>query len=64
MTITRSSFMPKKRTVFYRQRPAALMEGGSWNGQFNSYKVTVGPGIDPCLIICLTAICDEMDEDR
>jgi hypothetical protein len=64
MTIARSSFMPKKRTVFYRQRPAALMEGGNWNGHFNSYKVTVGPGIDPCLIICLTAICDEMDEDR
>jgi uncharacterized protein YxjI len=64
MTITRTSFIPKKRTVFYRQRPAALMEGGNWNGHFNSYKVTVGPGIDPCLIICLTAICDEMDEDK
>jgi hypothetical protein len=64
MTITRSSFIPKKRTVFYRRRPAALMEGGNWSGNYNSYKITIGPGVDPCLIICLAAICDEMDEDK
>jgi hypothetical protein len=62
MSIHLSGIMPKKRTVHYRGRPAALMEGGSWNGAFNSYLLTVCPGVDPCLIVCLCAICDEMDE--
>ena len=58
------SFWPKKRVVKRYGRPAALMEGGTWEGNWNSYLLTINPGIDPCLIVCLTAICDEMDEDR
>ena len=54
---------PKKRVVERHGHPAALMEGGTWEGNQNSYLLTISPGIDPCLIVCLTAICDEMDED-
>jgi hypothetical protein len=62
MSIRRSGNFPLKRTVHYKGRPAALMEGGTWNGNFNSYLLTICPGVDPCLIVCLCAICDEMDE--
>jgi hypothetical protein len=55
---------PKRRVVKLHGRPAALMEGGTWEGNHNSYLLTVNPGIDPCLIVCLSAICDEMDEGR
>lgn len=53
---------PKKRLVKSRGVPAALMEGGTWEGNFNSYKLTINPGIDPCLMVCMCAVCDEMDE--
>ncbi|KAG7373331.1 LURP-one-related protein [Nitzschia inconspicua] len=63
MTITRTVLRwPKKRVVHRHGKTAAFIEGGTWTGNFNTYRVTVNPGIDPCLIICLTAICDEMDE--
>jgi LURP-one-related len=55
---------PKQRTVRYHGVPVALMEGGTWDANWNSYLLTINPGIDPCLIVCLTAICDEMDESR
>jgi hypothetical protein len=58
------SFWPKNRVVKRRGLTAALMSGGTWDGNWNSYLITVNPGIDPCLMICLTAICDEMDEDK
>ena len=58
------SFWPKKRVVKKKGVPAALMEGGTWEGNWNSYRITINPGIDPCLIVCICAICDEMDEDR
>lgn len=62
-SITRAGGLyPKKRLVKKNGVPAALMEGGTWDGNFNSYKITCNPGIDPCLMICITAICDEMDE--
>lgn len=64
LSIRRSGFLPKKRTVHYRGRPAALMEGGTWDGNWNSYLLTICPGMDPCLIICICAICDEMDEQN
>ena len=54
---------PKQRVVKRYGMPAARMEGGTWDGSWNSYLLTINPGIDPCLIICLAAICDEMDED-
>ena len=57
------SIWPKKRLVKHKGIPAALMEGGTFDMGFNSYRITVNPGIDPCLIVCLCAICDEMDED-
>jgi hypothetical protein len=53
---------PKKRVVQRHGRPAALMESGTWEGIWNSYLLTINPGIDPCLIVCLTAICDKMDD--
>lgn len=65
MTINRAGgWWPKKRVVEYHGRPAALMEGGTWDCNFNSYRITASPGIDPCLMVCLSAICDEMDESR
>jgi hypothetical protein len=65
MTISRSgSWWPKKRVVYRQGKPAGMMEGGTWEGNFNSYCITVNPGIDPCLMVCLSAVCDEMDEDR
>jgi len=64
-TISRAGGLwPKKRLVKKRGVPAALMEGGTWDGNFNSYKLTINPGIDPCLMICICAICDEMDEEN
>lgn len=64
-TVTRSgSFWPKKRTVRRNGQPAAIMEGGTWEVNFNSYRITICPGIDPCLMVCLSAICDEMDEQN
>lgn len=63
--ITRAGgFWPKKRLVKKGGIPAALMEGGTWEGNWNSYKITCNPGIDPCLMVCICAVCDEMDEDR
>jgi LURP-one-related len=56
-------YWPKKRVVRRQGVTAAMIEGGTWDGAWNSYLLTVNPGIDPCLIVCLTAICDEMDED-
>ena len=58
------SLWPKKRVVKRRGQPAAFMEGGTWEGNWNSYLLSICPGIDPCLIICLSAVCDEMDEDN
>ena len=64
-TVNRAGSMwPKKRTVRRQGQPAAFMEGGTWEGNWNSYLITVAPGIDACLMLCLSAICDEMDEDR
>ena len=64
-TITRAGgFWPKKRTVKKKGIPAALIEGGTWDTNYNSYKITCNPGIDPCLMACLSAICDEMDESK
>ena len=57
----------KTRIVKLNGRPAALMEGGlreQGNANWNSCLVTINPGIDPCLIVCLSAVCDEMDDDR
>ena len=63
--ITRAGGMlPKKRLVKKHGIPAALMEGGTWEGDFNSYHLTINPGIDPCLMVCICAICDEMDEKK
>ncbi|KAG7348809.1 hypothetical protein IV203_011406 [Nitzschia inconspicua] len=57
MTITRTvSWWPRKRVVHRHGKTAAFIEGGTWTRNFNSYRVTINPGIDPCLIICLTAI--------
>ncbi|KAI2489376.1 LURP-one-related [Fragilaria crotonensis] len=54
---------PKTRTVRKNGKVAALMQGGTWESGFNSYKITINPGIDPCLIVCFCAVCDAMDED-
>ena len=58
------SLFPKKRLVTRKGKPAALMEGGTWEGNYNTYKITSNPGIDQCLMILLCAICDEMDEQK
>jgi uncharacterized protein YxjI len=55
------SSRPAKRVVYYQNRPAAFMDGGKWDRRRDSYLLTICPGIDPCLIICLCAICDEFD---
>ena len=63
-TIHRSgAFWPKKRVVKRKGVVAAKMEGGTWDGNWNSYKIAINPGIDPCLIVLFSAICDEMDEE-
>jgi hypothetical protein len=57
---------PKAHIVMLHGRPAALMEGGlreEGNANWNSCLVTINPGIDPCLIVCLSAICDEWVKD-
>ena len=55
---------PKSRTVRKYGRPAALMEGGTWgwSSRFDGYRITCAPGIDACLMVCICAACDEMDE--
>ena len=56
------AWFPKKRSVKHRGEDVAFMEGGTWGGNCNTYRVTIAPGIDACLMVCLCAICDEMDE--
>ena len=53
---------PTKRTVKYHNQPVALIEDGGFVVNSISYLITINPGIDPSLIICLTAICDKMEE--
>jgi hypothetical protein len=62
-TVHRTGFFPKSRVVKQRGAVAATVNGGTWGGNANSYKISLCPGIDPCLIICVTAICDEMEEN-
>ena len=65
LTIERIGFLwPKRRVVKKNNQPAALINGGTFDGFGNAYKITISPGIDPCLIVCICAICDEMDEDN
>lgn len=52
----------KTRIIKKKGIPAALIEGGHREGQRDTYEIKINPGIDPCLIICICAICDEMDE--
>lgn len=54
----------QKRVIKRHGRPAALMEAGTWEGDRDSCLLTINPGIDPCLVICLSAICDEMHEAK
>ena len=60
--IRRTGLLPEKRTIYYHGKAAAVMDGGTWNGNNNTYYLTICPGVDPCLIVCLCAICDELDE--
>jgi hypothetical protein len=57
------SLWPKKRVVLKDGIIAALMTGGTWDGDWNSYLIQVVPGIDPCLMVVMCAIFDAMDED-
>ena len=64
-TIHRSDkWWPKNRVVRKNGLTCALMSGGNWNFDGNSFKITVNPGIDACLMLMLCAICDEMDENQ
>jgi hypothetical protein len=56
------SYWPKKRVVFKDGRVCAFMEGGTWEGKRNKYKISINPGIDQCLIVMLCGIVDQMDE--
>lgn len=56
------SYWPKKRVVFKDGRVCAYMEGGTWEGRRNKYKISINPGIDQCLIVMLCGIVDQMDE--
>jgi uncharacterized protein YxjI len=63
-TVSVVGFFPRRRVVKHRGVTAAAMEGGTYQTSFgNSYKLTICPGIDPCVMICLAAICDKMAED-
>jgi hypothetical protein len=62
-TVHCTGYFPTIRVVKQRGVVAATMNEGKWlGGNVNYFKVSMCPGIDPCLIICLTAICYEMDE--
>ena len=62
--IQRKGWLPKSRVVKRTDgRKAALIEGGTWSTNFNVYTITVSPKEDPCLMVLLCAIFDEMDED-
>lgn len=39
--------------------PAALIQHA--DREFKSYALTIAPGIDPYMMICICSICDEMD---
>ena len=54
----------QKRVVKRHGHPAAFMEGRKWQGHWDSCMLTINPGIDPCLVVCLFAICDEIDGAR
>lgn len=50
------------KIISYRGQSAALTEDDGWDGSWNSYLLTVRPGVDPCLMLCMTAISDEVEE--
>lgn len=53
---------PNKRVIMRQhQKLAASIQGGFYQGKWNSHLITIVPGNDPCLMLCLVAICDEMD---
>jgi hypothetical protein len=57
---------PNKRVIMrqeqQQQQLAASIQGGFYRGKWNSHLITIVPGNDPCLMLCLVAICDEMDK--
>jgi uncharacterized protein YxjI len=52
------------RTVQKDGITCATMESGAWRTDANSYKLIINPGIDPCVMIMICVICDEMDENQ
>lgn len=52
-----------KRVVKREGVTAAMMVSSKKPGDRGFYEVTVCPGIDPCMIVCLAAICDILDTE-
>ena len=53
---------PFCHVVMRSGQTVALMQLRSWNETANTVLLTVSPGIDPCLMICLASICDHLEE--
>lgn len=53
ITIQTQSVFPRERVVYYRDQLAALIQGGTLSTGSNLYRITISPGMDSCLIICL-----------
>jgi hypothetical protein len=41
---------------------AATIRAGTWGGNHYTNKISACPGIDPCLLLCINAISEKMDE--
>lgn len=55
----------KKRVIQRFGQDVAFMEQAATNPKWNSsYILSVAPGVDVCLMICLCSICDDMDKGK
>lgn len=57
------SILPMTLVVRYRKQLIALIERGTLNSNWDTYRLITSPGVDTCLIICICAICDEMEKN-
>ncbi|GAX09351.1 hypothetical protein FisN_6Lh278 [Fistulifera solaris] len=57
---------PQHLRLTYNGRVCASARQLNWAADFGgtSWDLTIGPGVDPCLICCFIAVIDEMKENR
>lgn len=57
-----TGLFPPRKVVKRCGVVAATIHAGTWGGQPHANKISTCPGIDPCLVLCINAICEKMEE--